>query len=127
MPVGLFLVLAYNLELARRTFPLRPLVRARLGRLPGDLRLRGVAGEIGVAAVLAAAFGRAALARAAHALEPRPLRPPAGARVSGELELRDGSRETLDADRLIVAEERGLRLLAATLVVLAAALVAFRI
>jgi hypothetical protein len=47
--------------------------------------------------------------------------------VSGELELHDGSRETLDADRLILAEERGLRLLAAAVVVLAAALVAFRI
>ncbi len=47
--------------------------------------------------------------------------------VTGELELRDGSRERLDADRLIAAEERGLRLLAAAVVVLAAALVAFRI
>ena len=48
-------------------------------------------------------------------------------RVEGRLELRDGSQAELDAESLIAAEERGLRLLAATSVVLAAALVAFRI
>ena len=47
--------------------------------------------------------------------------------VEGSLELRDGSRETLDADSLIAAEERGLRLLAAASVLLAAAMVAFRL
>ena len=47
--------------------------------------------------------------------------------VEGELELDDGSRKRLDADSLIEAEERGLRLLAAASVVLAAALVAFRL
>jgi hypothetical protein len=47
--------------------------------------------------------------------------------VTGELDLEDGEREPLDAERLIAGEERGLRLLAATVVVLAAALVAFRI
>jgi hypothetical protein len=45
----------------------------------------------------------------------------------GELELRDGSREEIDAAQLIAADERGLRLLAAASVVLAAALVALRI
>ena len=47
--------------------------------------------------------------------------------VHGELELADGSRETLSEARLIAAEEQGLRLLAAATVVLAAALVAFRL
>jgi len=45
----------------------------------------------------------------------------------GRLALRDGSEEQLEADSLIAAEERGLRLLAAASVVLAAALVAFRL
>ena len=47
--------------------------------------------------------------------------------VEGSVELRDGSMSKLDADALIAAEETGLRLLAATSLVLAAALVAFRI
>jgi hypothetical protein len=47
--------------------------------------------------------------------------------VSGTLELRDGTREPIAAPALIAAEERGLRLLAAASVVLAAALVAYRI
>ena len=41
VPVGLFLVVAYNLELARRPLPQRPLVRARLGRVSDALRVRG--------------------------------------------------------------------------------------
>ena len=49
------------------------------------------------------------------------------ANVDGRLELKDGTESTLDADVLIAADEIGLRLLAATSVVLAAALVAFRI
>ena len=47
--------------------------------------------------------------------------------VNGELTLHDGSKETLDARWLMAAEERGLRLLAAASVVLATALVAFRL
>jgi hypothetical protein len=47
--------------------------------------------------------------------------------VQGSFELRDGSASKLDPEALIAAEEAGLRLLAAASVVLAAALVAFRI
>jgi hypothetical protein len=47
--------------------------------------------------------------------------------VRGELELGDGSRETLDEARLIGPAERGLRLLAGATVLLAGALVAFRL
>jgi hypothetical protein len=47
--------------------------------------------------------------------------------VRGELELREGGREPLDEARLIAAEERGLQLLAGATVLLAAALVAFRL
>jgi hypothetical protein len=47
--------------------------------------------------------------------------------VQGELQLSDGERQGLDAAWLIAAEERGLRLLTVATVVLAAALVAYRI
>jgi hypothetical protein len=47
--------------------------------------------------------------------------------LEGELELADGTREPLDRARLIVVEERALRLLALATVLLAAALVAARL
>jgi hypothetical protein len=47
--------------------------------------------------------------------------------VRGEIELRDGSREPIDAHFLTSAAERGLRLLAVATVVLTAALVAARL
>ena len=45
----------------------------------------------------------------------------------GELELADGTHEQIDAARLIAPAERGLRLLTAATVVLAAALVVARL
>jgi hypothetical protein len=47
--------------------------------------------------------------------------------VRGEIELLDGRVEELDAARVIAPAERTLRLLAAATVLLAAALVAFRL
>jgi hypothetical protein len=47
--------------------------------------------------------------------------------VRGELELLDGSRRALDEASLMGSQERALRLLAAAMIVLAAALVVFRI
>jgi hypothetical protein len=49
------------------------------------------------------------------------------ARVHGSLELNDGTRHSLDEARLIAPAERGLRLLAAATVLLAAALVVYRL
>ncbi len=127
VPVGAFLVLAYNLELLGGRFHSDLWFGLAWGGFPVVCGYAAVAGEIRVATVLAAAFGvLLSLAQRALSNHVRHIRRRVQA-VSGELELRDGSRETLDADRLIVAEERGLRLLAATVVVLAAALVAFRI
>jgi hypothetical protein len=86
-----------------------------------------VAGDLTVASLLAAAFAvLLSLAQRALSNHVRFVRRRVAA-VDGELELRDGSRERLDADRLIMAEERGLRLLAAASVVLAAALVLVRL
>ena len=127
VPVGLLLLLAYNLELFG-------------GRLHGDLWFglawggfpvvcgyAAVSGELRVVTVFAAAFAvLLSLAQRALSSHVRFVRRRV-ASVDGELELRDGSRERLDADRLIAAEERGLRLLAAAAVVLAASLVVLRI
>ena len=86
-----------------------------------------VSGEIGVAAVLAAGFAVLhSLAQRALSSHVRFFRRRVAA-VNGELELSDGSQEALAEPRLIAAVERGLILLAASTVVLAAALVALRL
>lgn len=127
VPVGLFLVLAYNLELFGGQFHTDLWFGLAWGGFPVVCGYAAVAGEVSVAALLAAAFAvLLSLAQRALSNHVRFVRRRVVA-VDAEVELRDGSRERLDADRLIVAEERGLRLLAAASVVLAAALVAFRI
>ena len=127
VPVGVFLVLAYNLELLGGRFHSDLWFGLGWGGFPVVCGYAAVAGEIRAATVLAAAFGvLLSLAQRTLSNHVRHVRRRVQM-VSGELELRDGSRETLDADRLIVAEERGLQLLAAAVVMLAAALVAFRI
>ncbi|MGH3126535.1 MAG: hypothetical protein ACRDPX_01315, partial [Gaiellaceae bacterium] len=86
-----------------------------------------VAGDLSVAALLAAAFAvLLSLAQRALSNHVRFVRRRVVA-VEGALELRDGERKRIEADRLIAAEERGLRLLAAACVLLAATMVAFRI
>ena len=127
VPVGVFLVLAYNLELLGGHFHSDLWFGLAWGGFPVVCGYAAVAGDIRVATLLAAGFGvLLSLAQRTLSNHVRHVRRRVVA-VTGELELRDGSRERLDADRLIAAEERGLRLLAAAVVVLAAALVAFRI
>jgi 4-hydroxybenzoate polyprenyltransferase len=127
VPVGLFLVLAYNLELAGGRFHSDTWFGLAWGGFPVFCGYAAVAGEIGVNAVLGAAFAvLLSLAQRALSNHVRFVRRRV-AGVHGELELRDGSREALDAARLIAADERGLRLLAAATVALAAALVVFRL
>ena len=127
VPVGVFLVLAYNLELLGGHFHSDLWFGLAWGGFPVVCGYAAVAGDIRVATLLAAGFGvLLSLAQRTLSNHVRNVRRRVVA-VTGELELRDGSRERLDADRLIAAEERGLRLLAAAVVVLAAALVAFRI
>ncbi len=127
VPVGLFLVLAYNLELLGGRFHSDLWFGLAWGGFPVICGYAAVAGEIGVAAVLAAAFAvLLSLAQRALSNHVRFVRRRVG-EVTGALELRDGSREPIDARWLIAAEERGLRLLAAASVVLAAALVAYRL
>jgi hypothetical protein len=127
VPVGVFLVLAYNLEILGGRFHSDLWFGLAWGGFPVICGYAAVAGDIGAAAFLAAAFAvLLSLAQRALSSHVRHVRRRVGA-VEGKLVLRDGSRETLDVDRLISADERGLRLLAAASVVLAAALVVFRI
>jgi hypothetical protein len=82
IPLGLFLVLAYNLELAGGALPFGPLVRAGVGRLPGALRLRGRRGRGPGRNCAGRGLCGAALARPACALEPRAVRATRGDRGS---------------------------------------------
>jgi heme O synthase-like polyprenyltransferase len=127
VPVGLFLVVAYNLELLGGRFHSDLWFGLAWGGFPVVCGYAAVAGDLGVAALLGAAFAvLLSLAQRALSSHVRFVRRGV-ATVEGELTLRDGSEQRLDADRLIAADELGLRLLAAASVVLAAALVAFRI
>jgi hypothetical protein len=127
VPVGVFLVLAYNLELAGGHFHSDLWFGIAWGGFPVICGYAAVAGDLGAAAVLGAAFGvLSSLAQRMLSNHVRFVRRRVVA-VDGELVLRDGTRERLDTEALIRAEELGLRLLAATSVVLAAALVAARI
>ena len=127
VPVGVFLVLAYNLELLQGRFHSDLWFGLAWGGFPVICGYAAVAGDLGLAALLGAAFA-VLLSLAQRALSNRVRYVRRGVvAVHGELVLEDGSRELLDADRLIAAEERGLQLLAAASVVLAAALVAFRL
>jgi hypothetical protein len=127
VPLGVFLVVAYNLELAGGRFHSDLWFGLAWGGFPVLCGYAAVAGELGLVAVLAALVGvLLSLAQRALSNHVRFVRRRVAA-VHGELELVDGSREALDDSRLIATEERGLRLLAAAVVVLAAALVAFRL
>jgi hypothetical protein len=127
VPIGLFLVLAYNLELLGGLFHSDVWFGLAWGGFPVVCGYAAVAGDIGAAAFLAAAFAfLLSLAQRALSNHVRFVRRRV-ASVDGTLEHRDGTRELLAADDMIAAEERGLQLLAAASVVLAAALVAFRL
>lgn len=127
VPVGIFLVLAYNLELFGGRFHSDLWFGLAWGGFPVICGYAAVAGDLSAAALLAAAFAvLLSLAQRVLSNHVRFVRRRVAA-VSGELELRDGGHEHIDADRLIAAEERGLRLLAAASVLLAAAMVAFRL
>jgi len=127
VPLGVFLVLAYNLELLDGRFHSDLSFALAWGGFPVICGYAAVAGDLSVAALLAAAFAvLLSLAQRALSNHVRFVRRRV-AGVDGELELRDGTHERLDADGLIGADERGLRLLAAASVVLAAALVAMRL
>ena len=127
VPVGLFLVVAYNLELFGGRFHSDLWFGLAWGGFPLLAGYAAVAGEIRVPAVLGAAFAvLLSLAQRVLSNRVRFVRRRVAA-VHGELELADGGSETLTEARLIATEEQGLRLLAAATIVLAAAFVALRL
>jgi hypothetical protein len=127
VPIGVFLVLAYNLELLGGRFHSDIWFGLAWGGFPLICGYAAVAGDLSATALLGAAFAvLLSLAQRALSNRVRFVRRRV-ATLEGELVLRDGSREQLDRDRLIAAEEQGLRLLAAATIVLAAALVALRL
>jgi heme O synthase-like polyprenyltransferase len=127
IPIGLFLVLAYNLELAGGRFHSDVWFGLAWGGFPVLCGYAAVAGEVQGVAVLAAVFAvLVSLAQRVLSSHVRYLRRRVIA-VRGELERTDASSEPLDARRLIAPAETGLRLLSLATVVLAATLVAFRI
>jgi hypothetical protein len=127
IPIGLFLVLAYNLELAGGRFHSDVWFGLAWGGFPALNGYAAVAGDLRGVAVLAALFAvLLSLAQRVLSGHVRYVRRRVIA-VRGELELVDASREPLDARRLTAPAETGLRLLSLATVVLAATLVAFRI
>lgn len=127
VPVGVLLVLAYNLELAGGRFHTDLWFGLAWGGFPVLCGYAAVAGAIGLVALLGAAFAvLVSLAQRALSSHVRFVRRRVVS-VDGTLELSSGGQEQLDTRRLIAAEERALRLLTAAIVVLAGALVAFRI
>jgi heme O synthase-like polyprenyltransferase len=127
IPIGLFLVLAYNLELAGGRFHSDVWFGLAWGGFPVLCGYAAVAGDVRGVTVLAAVFAvLLSLAQRVLSNHVRYVRRRVTA-VRGELELADASREPLNARRLTAPAETGLRLLSLATVVLAATLLAFRI
>ncbi len=127
VPIGLLLVLAYNLELFAGRLHSDLWFGLAWGGFPVVCGYAAVAGRLEVVTFLAAAFAVVlSLAQRVLSTHVRHVRRRVAA-VDGDLVLLDGSRERLDTERLIAPEERGLRLLTAAVVVLAVALVVFRL
>jgi hypothetical protein len=127
VPVGLFLVLAYNLELAGGRFHSDLWFGLAWGGFPLVCGYAAVAGDIRAVTLLGASFA-VLLSLAQRTLSSQVRRVRRRARsVHGELELRDGSSEPIDDSVLTRTPEHALRLLTAAIVVLAATLVVMRL
>lgn len=124
---GAFLVPAYNLELLGGRFHSDLWFALAWGAFPVITGYVACAGAIRVEAVLAAAWAAAlALAQRRLSTAARTARRRVAA-VTGALELADGTSQPVTRELLAAAPEAALRLLALSAVVLAAALVAFRV
>jgi heme O synthase-like polyprenyltransferase len=127
IPVGVFLVLAYNLELGRGWFHSDLWFGLAWGGFPVLNGYAAVAGNLSVVAVLAAAFAvLLSLAQRALSTHVRFVRRKV-VEVRGELTLADATMVPLDARWLTASTDAGLRLLTLASVALAATLVAFRV
>jgi len=127
IPIGLFLVLAYNLEFAGGRFHSDVWFGLAWGGFPVVTGYAAVAGTIGGVTVLAGTFAvLLSLAQRVLSSHVRHVRRRVVV-VRGELELANARKEPLDAARLTAPAETGLRLLSLATVVLAATFIAFRI
>jgi hypothetical protein len=127
IPIGLFLVLAYNLELVGGRFHSDLWFGLAWGGFPVVNGYAAVAGDVRGVTVLAAVFAvLLSLAQRVLSSHVRYVRRRVFA-GRGELELADASNQPLDARRLTAPAETGLRLLSLATVVLAGTVVAFRI
>jgi hypothetical protein len=125
--VGAFLVPVYGLELFGGRLHTDAVFAVAWGAFPVLTGFFAVAGELRLEAVLAAAWATGlSLAQRRLSTPVRRLRRTIR-RVDGSVELPDGTSEPITRDALLEPPEAALRLLAASSVVLAAALVAFRL
>jgi hypothetical protein len=124
---GVFLVLAYNLELFGGFFHTDVWFGLAWGAFPVLTGYAACAGSVSATALLAAAWAATlSLAQRRLSAPVRRLRRDV-CDVRGELELSDGTRTPLGREDLTAAPEAALRLLTAATVLAAAALAAFRI
>ena len=124
--VGAFLVPAYNLELVGGRFHTDLWFGLAWGAFPLLTGYLACAGDLSAAALVAAAWATVlSLAQRRLSTEARRARRQVVA-VRGEVELRGGAREPVTRETLAAPHETTLRLLAASSVLLAAALVVFR-
>jgi len=125
--VGGFLVVAYNLELFGGLFHTNAWFAIAWGAFPALTSAFVQQGRVTVAAVLVACA--CAFVSAGQRFLSTPVRRLRRhvVRVSGELELDDGARETVDAASLRAAPERALRVLSFAMPLLALGLVVSRL
>jgi hypothetical protein len=124
---GVFLVCAYNLELAGGRFHNDAWFAAGWGGFPLLTGYFAVAGEITLEALVATAFAVAlSLAQRRLSTRVRAIRRKTVA-VEGRIERTDGSTEAITRATLIDADEAALRALAVAVCTLAAALVIMRV
>jgi hypothetical protein len=125
--IGAFLVPAYNLELFGGRFHSNVWFALAWGAFPVVTGAVAVAGTVRAATVIAAVWATV-LSLAQRRLS-TPVRRNRREVVSatGELELAGGAREPITQEALVEAPEAALKLLAAATILIAAALVAFRL
>jgi len=125
--IGAFLVPAYNLELFGGRFHSDLWFAVAWGAFPVVTGAVAVAGTVRAATVIAAVWATVlSLAQRRLSTPVRRSRREVVS-VTGELELAGGSREAVTREALVEAPEAALKLLAAATVLIAAALVAFRL
>ena len=125
--IGAFLVPAYNLELFGGRFHSDVWFALAWGAFPVVTGAVAVAGTVRAATVIAAVWATVLSLAQRRLSTPVRRRRREVASVTGELELADGSREAVTREALVEAPEAALKLLAVATILIAAALVAFRL